>query len=86
MIDRSRRVLVMGSGSAGVATALRSADFGVRIVITSELSLQNSLNLLIKPERWVIADPLSDDPFCGGCRSKGEKKRAARERRIRGGF
>ena len=34
---------------------------------------------------WALKLP-ADDPFCGGGRSKGDKKRAARERRMRGGF
>ena len=38
---------------------------------------------------WSPAEflkPRTDDPFQGGSRSKGEKKRAARERRMRGGY
>ena len=86
MMDRSRRVLILGSGSAALTAALRAADLGVRVEVTSELPIQNSLDLLVGCAKLVDSPPLSSDPFNGGCRSKGEKKRAARERRIRGGF
>lgn len=33
-----------------------------------------------------VAPKLLDDPFSGGGRSKGEKKRAARQRRLMGGY
>lgn len=33
-----------------------------------------------------VAARLLDDPFEGGGRSKGEKKRAARQRRLKGGY
>ena len=33
-----------------------------------------------------VTKQINDDCFYGGGRSKGEKKRAARERRLRGGY
>jgi hypothetical protein len=74
-----RRILIIGSG-------------GVPGVLRQVLGPQITISMLCEP---VVTDfglgpyvtqQINDDCFYGGGRSKGEKKRAARERRLRGGY
>lgn len=75
------RILVMGAGSLHLALALRALDNVTRVVREPECFGVNSASY-----GWQVPPMLEDDPFRGGGRSKGEKKRAARERRMKGGY
>lgn len=74
-----RKVLIVGHQVAALALASRLLEERSGDVVT------------IRPchvaecSPWAV-NPAADDPFCGGGRSKGDKKRAARERRMRGGY
>lgn len=80
------RIMIIGAGSAHLAAALRALDSASEVA-------ENSVRVFVSRSRGVLIDqpwfapvPPADDPFAGGGRSKGEKKRAARERRMRGGY
>jgi NAD(P)-dependent dehydrogenase (short-subunit alcohol dehydrogenase family) len=67
------KIMVLGAGlglGLAIASALASRGYAVEIA---------------DYPRAGIA-PAMDDPFTGGRRSKGDKKRAASERRSRGGY
>jgi hypothetical protein len=74
-----RRILIIGSG--GVPDGLRQI-LGPQITI-SMLCEPVVMDLGIGPD---VTKQINDDCFYGGGRSKGEKKRAARQRRLRGGY
>jgi hypothetical protein len=74
-----RRILIIGSG--GVLGGLRQI-LGPQITI-SMLCEPMVTDLGMGP---YATKQINDDCFYGGGRSKGEKKRAARERRLRGGY
>lgn len=78
--------LVIVIGSAQTAAALRALETSIEVADMSlrEFSLHSRIVLVDQP--WRAPVPPAHDPFTGGCRSKGEKKRAARERRMRGGY
>jgi hypothetical protein len=80
------RIAIIGTGSAHLAAALRMLDESAKVSANSVREFVLHSSHLLEQECWVAPTPRSDDPFAGGCRSKGEKKRAARERRMRGGF
>lgn len=75
------RILIIGGGSSLVA-ALRALDHQVA-VRPSEMVIHACT---AEHDCWAIPPVQAEDPFNGGGRSKGEKKRAARERRMRGGY
>lgn len=78
-----RKILIIGAGSLGIAVALRALDGAVRGGPTRQIAVYpNDFEL----GAHGVLDIPTEDPFNGGGRSKGEKKRAARERRMRGGF
>lgn len=76
-----KTILVIGAGSRCLAAALRMLDEGAHIheFLTSAQNIRTH-------DFYSAPEPAADDPFCGGCRSKGEKKRAARQRRLMGGY
>lgn len=74
-----KRVLIIGSG--GVPGGLRQL-VGPQIAI-SMLCEPLETDIGLGP---YVTKQINDDCFYGGRRSKGEKKRAARERRLRGGY
>lgn len=80
-----RTILVIGAGSRFLAEALRmiDEDAGIREFVTRHPIIDCVRTHDFHCEGAVIA---KDDPFAGGGRSKGEKKRAARERRLKGGY
>lgn len=80
------RVIVLGAEAALVVSALRVAESRGIAVGERAIEIRVRACQVLEQECWLTPPPASDDPFAGGCRSKGEKKRAARERRMRGGF
>ncbi|RJG10938.1 hypothetical protein D3879_14765 [Pseudomonas cavernicola] len=80
------KILVLGSGSRALITALTLSmtrlDKSVREAIPTAITFHAAADDF---PVWTLK-PAAEDPFRGGCRSKGEKKRAARERRQRGGY
>lgn len=72
------RVLVLGMSEAAL------------IALAAIKSIKCETAVSVDARDWDFADiqppPRRDDVFSGGGRSKGEKKRAARERRMRGGY
>lgn len=77
-----RTILVIGVGSRHLAEALRmlEKDAQIREFVTCVPADIKTHCHHVEPE------PAAEDPFCGGGRSKGEKKRAARQRRLLGGY
>lgn len=79
------KILILGAGSLGIAVALRALDGAVMP------GAGPSRQFAVYPNEFELGahgalDIPAEDPFSGGGRSKGEKKRAARERRVRGGY
>ena len=82
-----RNVIVVGTGSAQLSAALRL------LAVESQklaVEMQGFTTLTLSSDRMAgdlnhVSLPGADDPFQGGRRSKGEKKRAAKERRMRSG-
>lgn len=71
------RVLVLGMSEAAL------------IALAAIKAIKCETAVALDARAWDFAEiqpPRRDDVFSGGCRSKGEKKRAARERRMRGGY
>ena len=61
---------------------------GLRAVIGPQITISMLVEPALNPfeQLQYVAKPVNDDCFSGGRRSKGEKKRAARERWQRGGY
>jgi len=76
-----KTILVIGAGSRYLAAALRMLDEDAHI-----REFVNSVPALRAYDSYAVPEPAAEDPFCGGGRSKGEKKRAARQRRLMGGY
>jgi hypothetical protein len=79
------RVAIIGGNSSAdvvnlIACLLRARDERVGPVTQIELVAYEDCVQL----RTLAIE--SEDPFKGGGRTKGEKKRAARERRMKGGY
>jgi hypothetical protein len=76
-----KTILVIGAGSRYLAAALRMLDEDAHI-----REFVNSVPHIRECDSCTALEPAAEDPFCGGGRSKGEKKRAARQRRLMGGY
>lgn len=70
------KIMIIGSGSAELARSLRALA-GTREFVLSYQAESPAFSAVISG---------AEDVFTGGRRSKGEKKRAASERRMRGGY
>lgn len=79
------KILILGAGSLGIAVALRALDGAVRAEDGPSRQFAVYPSDFEPGALGVLGIP-TEDPFTGGGRSKGEKKRAARERRMRGGY
>lgn len=73
--------VLLGSPSIGLALLAISANAERPIRIWPD-----GLDGLAYESPLGVVPNLLDDPFSGGGRSKGEKKRAARQRRLKGGY
>lgn len=76
------KIIVLG-GSPSIGLALMALSAGAGRSIGTALP---ELTGLVDASPLVIKPNLLEDPFSGGGRSKGEKKRAARQRRLKGGY